>query len=174
MVLSEAKWNEVTEQIGATFRLSDCELEKLRDNAVAKLVAAIPYNAECNHQDRTALAHLGIYMMAKDPACKEQFGHTAEDNTDLLRRLTTANAFDGGDQEIIDRGLNMLALIQLEDHYHDQDEDKDAQKYNPVLAGAWDYEATKTGLVEKITAVPCEEMDYTMRLDQVRGWWDPN
>ncbi len=172
MTFTESKWEEMVDKITGTFRLGVAESESLKQNPVAKLIGAIPVIAECENSERTALAHLGTYMLAKDPACKSDFGHTAEDDEDFLKRIQLMNHFQGGDRSIIEKGMNLLALIQLEDHRHDAAEDEAAGKYNPVSAGKWDYENTRDRLISRIRGVESRELDEVMTAETVPAYWD--
>jgi len=171
-MLSESKWGELTEMTAQTFRLGSDEKKDLTENMVAKLIASIPFNAECENMERTALAHLGTYMMAKNPNCKDVFRHTINDDEDLLKRMQLGNHFHGGNRAIIERGMNLLALIQLEDHKHDLKADSGAGKYNPIASGAWDYSQAKSKLETEISSVSCPEMEDVMSIDSIRGYWD--
>ncbi len=172
MKLTEEKWEAITNKIGGTFRLNSTELDSLRNNKIAKLIACIPFIAECIEPERTALTHLSTYMLAKDPACKEDFIHNLSDNKDILSRIQPLNTFRGGLQRIIDRGINLLALIQLEDHKFDLEKDKAEGKYNPVLEGIWSYKKSKQQLIAAINGVPCPDMDSVIPPSEIEGWWN--
>ena len=48
-----------------------------------------------------------------------------------------------------------------------------AQKYNPFVSGAWDYEALSDRLRAEIDAVPNANMDEIMTVyDSTRQWWE--
>ena len=172
MLLKETVWDGIVNQISGAFRLASDESAALRRNRVAKLIASIPYNSECENMERTALAHLGTYMLAKDRFCKTDFSHTESDDSDPLKRMSLMNHFQGGNNEVIVRGLNMLALCQLEDHNCDAESDAADGRYNPLVSGAWDYRKQRDYLIEEIEKVSCPEMDAVMSTDNVPGFWD--
>ena len=172
MLLSEKKWEEFVEKISGTFRLKDEEKKAFAENRVAKLIAAIPYNAGCDDAERTALSHLGTFMVAKDKYGVSVFAHTADDDSDVLKRIRCISDFAGGDTEIIKRGMNLLALVQLEDHHNDIASDASSGNYNPVASGSWDYDKMKADLAAQIKAVDCPEMDEVMTVENLQGFWD--
>ncbi|MCP4160116.1 MAG: hypothetical protein GY760_08595, partial [Deltaproteobacteria bacterium] len=142
-----------------------------RKNIVLKLVACIPFIANCENPDRIALAHMGTYIMADNPACKENFSHNTFDNENIMKRLMLGSTFMGGIKSIIDRGMNLLALAQLEDHKKDLTIDQNEGKYNPILVGAWNYNTSKKQLLTAINGVPCPDMDAVIPPAEVQGYW---
>lgn len=81
------------------------------------------------------------------------------DDEYLLRRLELIGNFVGGDEEIIQRGMNLIALCMISDYARDVKEDKVLGKYNPVSAGVLDYEKEKERLIREIESVSCPDMD---------------
>ncbi len=172
MIFTNGLWEEITSAVAASFRLTQGELDGLRNNPTARLLAAIPYLAGCDHPKRTAAASLGVFLMAGGPGCEGIFGHTPEDDADPFRRMFHAVQYSGGDQAVIERGNLLLALVQLKDHWNDREEDAAAGLYNPINSGAWQYESMYADLVSRITAIPCPEMDAIMPAgDETPGWW---
>ncbi|MBI9099174.1 MAG: hypothetical protein JEY91_11885 [Spirochaetaceae bacterium] len=171
MKLTEKMWNCLTWDVARLFTLDKSELEKLRGNWVAKVIACIPYLAECRNPEKTALKHLGIYIESISPSTKSLYAHRKEDDISPFKRLEPISQFKGGKRTIIEKGMNLLALISLEDHQHDLEEDRMTGKYNPILSGAWDYTMTKQSLVAAIEKVPCTEMDNMMHFG-TWGFWN--
>ena len=58
--------------------------------------------------------------------------------------------FQGGDKNIIEHGMDMLALIMLKGYKTSQETDAENGTYNPLNSGAWDYEASEKLLEAKI------------------------
>jgi hypothetical protein len=50
--------------VAEAYSMGPAGRERLRSNATARLVAAIPYVAGCDEPERTALAHLGTFVLA--------------------------------------------------------------------------------------------------------------
>jgi len=108
---------------------------------IAKLIAAIPFLAGCEDAERTAVAHPAPTCLStrEDEAL---FQCQPEDRISVLERLRLGSNFKGGDRRIIDRGLCLLALNMVSDYHRDIEEDAALGKYNPIAAGAWDFEST--------------------------------
>ncbi len=173
MTINEKDWTDVTAAVAAAFRLTEDELASLRSIRTAKLFAAIPYIAGCDHPKRTATASLSAYMLALNPHCESICAHTPEDDSDPFRRMFHAVQYSGGTQTIIERGKRLLLLVQLKDHQNDRESDAAAGVYNPVNAGAWNFDKMYEDLIAKISAVSCPEMDAVMPVgEDTDGWWD--
>ncbi len=94
------------------------------------------------------------------------------DNDYLLKRLEMINNFIGGDKEIIERGMSLIALNMISDYARDIEEDRIFCKYNPVGDGVIDFEEEKQRLIEKIESVECPEMDAIMNIDEsIQAYW---
>jgi hypothetical protein len=147
------------------------EKERLREGRIAKLIAAIPFLAGCEDAERTAVAHLGTYLLSVRET-KPYFNARPEDGASPLERLRLGSNFKGGDQRIIERGLCLLALNMVSDYKRDIEEDERLGKYNPIAAGAWDFEDTVADLEYKIISVDCEEMDRIAPIKAIAlAWW---
>lgn len=114
----------------------------------AKLIASIPFAAGCNEPERTAIAHLCIYM-AEIRGFQKFCAHLPSDDINLFKRLEFILTFEGGDTEIIDYGMNLLGLIMIEGYHKSEKEDQKHGVYNPFVSGAWNYEIMKNILKEK-------------------------
>ncbi len=171
MAFNEDIWLNIIRQVSITFRLNEHEIVKLKRNLVAKLIASIPYIAKCENAEQTSLKHLSYYMIAKNPGSKKTFEHNCQNDNDIFSRLFPISIFNGGIKKIIERGMSLLALIQLEDHHHDQEIDKAEGKYNPVLAGVWDYNAYRKKLLATINGVSCPQMDRIVDPSDILDFW---
>lgn len=157
-LFTESAWEEISGSVAAAFRMTAEEEARLRGGTIAKLIASIPFLAGCEDAERTAVAHLGTYILSVRET-KRYFDTRPEDGSSVLERLRLISSFKGGDRRIIDRGLRLLALNMVSDYRRDIEEDACLGKYNPVSAGAWDYEETVVDLQYKILSVACEEME---------------
>jgi hypothetical protein len=145
--------------------------EWLLNKNLAKLIAAIPYLAGCDDPGRTAITHLGAYILSI--RIKTVANCQPTDDINLFRRLEMINNFIGGDQAIIQKGMSLIALNMIADYARDIDEDRMFGKYNPVDSGAFDYVTEKKGLETIIESVECREMDEIMSMDaSVTGGWE--
>jgi hypothetical protein len=141
-----------------TFRFTDAERCAFEENRTAKLIGSIPFAAGCDEPERTALVHLALYVTELRGG-SVILGHRPTDNTDLFRRLRFISTFSGGNQEIIQHGMNWLALIMLAGYERSREADQRDQVYNPLNDGSWDAAALKTRLMEAIEAYPCPVVD---------------
>ena len=171
MAQFEATWNEVADSLADAFRMQPHEREWFKNKPVARLIAAIPLMAGCHDAERTAVAHLGTYLLSIK-STKPYFNATTADDTDIFERLRLGTNFVGGDQSVIDKGMSMLALSMVIDYARDIDEDAKRGKYNPVDAGSFDYQAVRENLEQRIDSVDCPEMEMILRdFDTKDGWW---
>ena len=153
-------WPELCSMIATTFNM-DPEIKTwLESKNVAKLIAALPFLAGCNKPNQTAAGHLSIYLLSVFEATKSLFHHEEwSDDNEIMRRLQPISNFDGGDPEIFERGMNLLALNMVCGYERDIQKDIFLGKYNPVGEGVWDYSKLKSDLINKIENVYCPEMD---------------
>lgn len=151
-------WDSLCECITETFRFTEAEQAAFRENRTAQLIGAIPFVAGCEDAERTALAHLCIYVTELRGGSSIG-GHHPTDNTSLFTRLRLISAFVGGNRDIINHGMNRLALIMLIGYERSQAADMRNQVYNPLNDGSWDGPAMKRGLEEAIQAFPCAALD---------------
>ena len=171
MAQFEATWSEIADSIADAFRMQPHEREWFNNKPVARLIAAIPLMAGCHDAERTAVAHLGTYLLSIK-STKPYFNANTADDTDIFERLRLGTNFVGGDQAIIEKGMSMLALSMVIDYAQDTAEDTLRGKYNPVESGAFDYPAIREDLETRIAAVDCPEMEMILRdFDTQDGWW---
>ena len=107
---TEARWLELVDRVSLLFHMDADRKEKILGNKAMKLTAAIPFIAGCRNPERTALSHLTIYIAAASEGGKDVFGHNFSDNDDVFTRLERISHFDGGDERLTGRGMNLLAL----------------------------------------------------------------
>ena len=130
---SNQEWNDLSNRIVKLFQLNNADQKKLVNSKLGKLVASIPYLAACDEPKRIALSHLTTLYLAAHETGKDVFLHNFTDNSSLLKRLDRISHFDGGNQDIIDRGMNLLALIMLSDHIKDCIEDRKEYSMNKFM-----------------------------------------
>ncbi|HAE21693.1 MAG TPA: hypothetical protein DCG47_05135 [Spirochaetaceae bacterium] len=157
-LLGEELWLEIAGDLAAAFRMDASEAEALRGNRIARLVAALPFLAGCEDAARTAVAHLGTYLLSVRET-KGWFCATPADGSSIMERLRLGASFKGGDKDILERGMSLLALNMVSDYKRDLTEDAACGKYNPIAAGDFAFEETVESLLWAIAKVPCAEMD---------------
>ena len=166
-------WPEIVSITSETFRLIIDEKEKLVENKTAMLIGSIPFIAGCIEPMRTALAHVAVYHIARD-AGKRVFEHNPGDNSEIMSRLHEISHFQGGNEAIIMKGMDLLALQMIHGYERDFEKDVLLDKYNPVAEEAWpNHEKMKEELRTSIQACDCPEMDEIMDADVgVLGFWN--
>ena len=167
---NDFQWDQIVDMVAGAFRFTKEETERFRSREIPKLIAAIPFLAGCKDPLRTAISHLGTYILSvRLPEVAET---KPSDDEYLFRRLETINHFIGGDNEIIQRGMNLIALCMIYDYERDIEEDRQLNKYNPISSGSLDFEEQKCDLIRQIESVPCDAMDIILpwRRTQRRFW----
>ncbi|MBR1638475.1 MAG: hypothetical protein IJ688_03715 [Treponema sp.] len=147
-VLPESTWHYIVHEMKTVFRFTRKETKWFKNCKTAKLIATIPFAAGCNEPERTAIAHLMIYI-GEIKGFQKYYAHLPSDDEDLFQRLAFISTFQGGDQKIIEHGMNLLALIMIEGYHRSEEEDRENGVYNPFVSGAWDYERIKKDLIIK-------------------------
>lgn len=156
--LTEYTWNYFVKEMKKIFHFSYRELKNFRKCKIAKLIASIPFVAGCKEPERTAIAHLCIYV-AEIRGFQKYFAHLPSDDVDLFNRLAFISTFEGGNKEIIEHGMNLLALSMIEGYHKSEEEDKKSQIYNPFISGAWDYKVKKEEIRLNIQNFPLPQLD---------------
>tara|TARA_B100000614_G_scaffold245063_1_gene249809 strand:+ start:697 stop:1248 length:552 start_codon:yes stop_codon:yes gene_type:complete len=166
-------WPAIADAVGHAFRMSDAERSWLRDKRVARLIAAIPFVAGCRHPERTAVTHLGTYILSGRETASS-FHASVDDDSDILDRLRPIMTFRGGDRTLVDAGMAFLALNMLEDYRDDIQIDAALGKYNPVASGAFRFETIRSALLAMIS--PEARDTYAAAIDGDPGtlayWYD--
>lgn len=171
MKFTDASWEAILEMVAEAHRLSPSELGALRSNSVARLIAAIPYLANCRNADRTAVQHLSTYLTAQ--AATRIFDHRREDDAEVTARLERISHFDGGDGSVIRRGMNLLALTMISGYERSVAHDRAVGAYNPVVSGSWNTDQQKAALLKAIRAKSMPEMDEILDIElAMMGSWN--
>lgn len=145
------EWDYFVTEIKNVFNLSQKEFQKLRNSSTAKLIAAIPFAAGCYEPERTAIAHLCLYEVELKGFLKH-CSHTQSDDKDIFNRLAFIGTFEGGNEKIIEYGMNMLAYIMIEGYHKSERSDRHNNVYNPFVSGAWDYNKTKSKILNVLNS----------------------
>jgi len=167
---NDFQWDQIVNMVAGAFKFTKEETERFRSRAIPKLIAAIPFLAGCKDPLRTAISHLGTYILSV--RLPEVAKTKPSDDEYLFRRLETINHFIGGDDDIIQRGMNLIALCMIYDYERDVEEDRQFNKYNPISSGSMDFEKQKRELIRQIESVPCDDMDKILPIRQaIRRFW---
>lgn len=170
-MFDEHTWATISRIVAERLRYSIGELERLRDNRTAKLITAIPYIAGCSNADRIAAQHLTTYLLAE--SAEVIFDHREGDDRDVFARLERISRFPDGKQNLIRRGMNLLALQMVTGYERNVQTDRARSVYNPIASGSWDGEELRARLVRRVRSVPSPEMDEILDLEHaLRGNWN--
>lgn len=164
-------WPEIQEVLADSFRLESGGRKALSENRIARLIAAIPFEAGCEAPMRTALDHLSTYYVAATGG-KSAFGHTPEDNVRPDKRLERISRFEGGDKAVIRKGMALLTINMLAGYRRDLDDDASRSKYNPLADSSIDFEKETKKLEAAIRAVDSPAIDNILSVETAYAiWW---
>lgn len=163
-------WEDFVNEITNIFSLNVNESEKLRNSVTAKIIATIPFAAECKEPERTAIAHLCLYMVELR-GFKKYCSHQPSDDNDIYNRLAFISTFESGKEEIIRHGLDMLALIMIEGYKRSKKTDIVNNVYNPLNSGAWDYNKLKTNILNRLKKISVPMLDELFYGDYNEPAW---
>ncbi len=159
-------------RVAEAFRMDEEEKARFARKPVARLIAALPFLAACRRPERTAIEHLGIYVLSVRDATRSAFFASPHDDESVFARLRPIMRFDGGNRRVVDRGMAVLARMMVADYRRDREVDRLYGKYNPVAAGAWDAEKMIAELSSAIETTPYPQIDEIMGDDDdTEAWW---
>lgn len=118
------QWDYLVTEISNVFRFTNEEKDVFSNNPTAKLIASIPFVANCIEPERTAIAHLCLYV-AELKGFQKYCSHVPSDDSDIFNRLAFISTFEGGNRAIIEHGMNILALIMIENYKRTEKSDKE-------------------------------------------------
>lgn len=149
--MPEGMWGYLVEEMKKVYRFTRKETKWFKNCQTAKFIATIPFAAGCDEPERTAIAHLCIYL-AEIRGFQKYCAHLPSDDIDLFQRLGFISTFEGGNRDVIEYGINLLALIMIEGYHRTEENDRKRGVYNPFVSNAWDYKALKNELDKKVRA----------------------
>lgn len=92
------EWNYFVDELSSIFRLTAEEKKQLNNSFTAKIIATIPFAANCIEPERTAILHLCIYL-AELKGVQKYFAHLPSDDINIYNRLACISTFEGGDEK---------------------------------------------------------------------------
>ena len=155
------QWDFLVTEISNVFRFTNEEKDVFSNNPTAKLIASIPFVANCIEPERTAIAHLCLYV-AELKGFQKYCSHVPSDDSDIFNRLAFISTFEGGNKTIIEHGMNIQALIMIENYKRTEKSDKANGIYNPFVAGTWNYKQIKNKLLWDINKIEVPEIDWIL------------
>ena len=152
------EWNYIVEEAVKVFCLTPEEKDELYNSTTARIIATIPFVANCIDPERTAISHIALYLTEKR-GFQKYCSHLPSDDFSLFNRLEAISHFKGGDFNIIKHGMNLLALIMIEGYKNSCIRDKQKKIYNPLIEKKWNYTNIKNKLLNDLSKTPCEALD---------------
>ena len=168
------KWKKIIKDTAEALRMNSEETEWFINKRIVNLIAAIPFLAKCRNPERTALSHLASYVLSIRAATKPYADCVKSDNSvgSISERIKTISYFEDGNQDIIDRGMNLLILNMISGYERDKEDDKLSAKYNPINDGILDFTNEKDRIIKDIKSVNSKDMDGIITIEQAqREWW---
>jgi len=170
---SDELWNDLCSRLFEALPSYGEFEDRVRKNTVARLVGLLPFIGRTERPYRDALTNMSIFMISSYGPGKDIYTHIPADDADVLSRLTPIMNFTGGRKKILDRGMNLIAMVLVNDYRKDQEEDRRTGHYNPLNAGVWDYVSIMEELKEKVNAVPCRKMDEILNSEFIPfAYWN--
>ncbi len=151
-------WNYIVDEIAQVFRMTDEEKQQFKNSGTAQIIATIPFAAGCMEPERTAVLHLAVYI-SEIRGFQKYAAHLPSDDKDVFSRLGCIADFEGGNIDVIEHGMCLLALVMIEGYKRSEYFDKENKVYNPFVSGAWDYESVKRDLKLKLDKISCPDLD---------------
>ena len=108
--------------------------------------------------------------MAELKGFQKYCSHQPSDDSNLFNRLAFISTFEGGNQEIINHGMNILALIMLEGYKKSEKIDSENGTYNPLVSKAWDYQTEKNKLIWEINKIEVPNIDWVFKYIPFNYW----
>ena len=163
------EWDSIVDEISKVFRLNNEEKKNLYFSKTARIIATIPFAANCKQPERNAIAHLCLYL-AELKGFQKYCSHSPEDDFDIYNRLAFIATFEGGDESVISYGMNMLAMIMIEGYHKSENKDLSNNIYNPFVSGAWNYKQIKNELSKKLNSFSNSLLDSCYYIDRGGMW----
>ena len=163
------EWNYLVDEVSKVFKFDEEEKYQFENSNTARIIATIPFEANCNEPERTAIAHLCLYV-AEKRGFQKYCSHLPSDDSDFFNRLAFISTFDGGNREIINHGMNILALIMLEGYKISSKQDRNNNVYNPILSGVWNYQSIKNKLLWEINKIEVPNFDWIFTSTPLNLW----
>ncbi|MBL7006285.1 MAG: hypothetical protein ISR78_04310 [Spirochaetia bacterium] len=161
----EMYWMRLSEKVCASFSFTDEKSRYFLNNKVAKLIGCLPKIAGTKTPERDGCSNLAVYIMSIS-VTKQFYHHNVYDDTNVFARLQNIMNFNGGDQDLLQKGMTLLALMMVNDYKRDKEADKDARKYNPFTANSWNFNELRDQLLIDYEKIESVEIDSILTLSE--------
>mgnify|MGYP001286417361 CR=1 FL=1 len=167
----EKTWESFCKEFKKVFKLTKKEEQSLFKNTVALFLYRLPFIAGCINPERTALAHLILYiteafLLNKTPHLISITNHTPEDDSYIFSRVRPLMNYNGGNSKALAHGTALLTLIMLCGYERSRDKDSLKGVYNPLNSGAWNFAEKKKELLSIINDNFCTEVDDELSVEK--------
>ncbi len=165
-------WHQLVDRLVVLFRLSAEEERRIRINQLLRMLSLLPRFAGCKNPEGTGLLMACTYI-AERRVARDLFAHKPENDDDVLSRLEPfSRLLEGGDPEIIEKGLNLAALTMIKDYAADADDDQSKGKYNPVAQKRWDWRKIAASIIRRNDEITHPVIDGIYGPDiALKSWW---
>lgn len=165
-------WDMLAERSAEALRMTEEETRAFRANKIARLVGLLPFAAGCDDAERTALAHLAVFVVANRGQVRRVFDHSPADDAEPLARLRTIADFKGGDAATLTRGMALLGLCMIEGYRRDAELDRLTAAYNPVTSAAAFVENAERSLRQAVDSNASSALDSILTVEEAVGaYW---
>ena len=142
-------WEYFVSEIQKIYNLTEKDIEHIYNSSAARIITAIPYEANCYRPEITAIVHLSLYVnelkgFQKYCACSPL------DDNNVYERLEPISHFRSENKKIIQYGMDTLAYIMIENYHLSEKYDIENGNYNPFVSGSWNYRILKKQFERKI------------------------
>jgi len=137
----------------------------IKESRLCRLIGLLPFLGRTGNPYRDGFSNLTVYILGTFSPVRNIYSHYPQDDRDVMSRLAPLCGFSGGDRRILARGMHIVALVLLMEYRRHQDEDLRENRYNPLNAGTWDYEAIVSTLKQCVVENGCSVMDSVFPLE---------
>jgi len=171
-LLTNSLWEKLSEKSAEALRMTEKEAQAFRANKIARLVGLLPFVAGCDDAERTALAHLAVFVVANRGQARHVFDHSPADDAEPLARLRAIADFRGGDAATLERGMALLGLCMVSGYRRDAEPDRMLGAYNPVNTENGRIADAESAFRRSIAGAAPNEVDAILSVEEAeKGYW---
>lgn len=165
-------WEQIKKDMIKAFKLTKAEIEVIDTSPIFKILASIPFLANCEDADRCTYANLSALITSYRLRDSEVVLFKESDMENVEKRIQYLFNFKKGNKKIIEKGKALLKLQMLLDYKADAKADKGV-KLNPVNLN---YNVDKD--INKLKKVVGSKSEYDILFEKsavevvsALGWW---
>jgi hypothetical protein len=161
----EVYWETLADKVCTTFSFTDEESRSFLNNKVAELIGCLPKIAGTQTPERDGCSNLAVYIMSIRET-RQFYNHQKCDDTDVFARLQNIMNFNGGDLNLLQKGMALLALMMVNDYKRDEEDDREVRKYNPITAGTWIFNELRYQILKDYEKIESDKIDSILTLSE--------